>query len=178
MIALYRLLMLGFPVKHSLNPQGTLNGGNSIFRVVMKPKGACSHYAGVRFQEHVEQAFQRMIFLLVYILAAAAGYLATGHWLAFAAALIPAFLVRAVPAYQRQLEMRGQSVESYIRHHYYGENYDDAELKNGEQLTGPSYQRGFNGRSGVQISAELRRWRGWAEKMCKAFEVKIREWAQ
>jgi hypothetical protein len=175
MTFLYHIFMFGQIVSHNLG--GRANGHHNLFGVWLKPKASLPHYAAVRFQEHVEGAFNRMTFLLCYALFAGVGFYFLRHPLVFGAAVIPAFLIRLFPAYLRQMEMRGQSVETYIRAHYYGEHYDDAELANGHQLaTVESYQRAFKGKTPVQVAAELRRWRGWAKRMCLSFARDIRGW--
>lgn len=177
MIFLYRLFMRAQVVRHNLPSAGSRNGHNNFLGIQMKRKAACPHYASVRFQEHVECAFDRMTFLPPYLAFVALGLVLTGHPLVLVAAIIPTYLLRLWPGYVQHREMRGQSVESYIRAHLYGEDYDEVDLANGRHLAaGRSYRRGFKGESPVKIAADLRKWRGWAEKMCTAFERDIRGW--
>lgn len=176
---LYRLFMVALPVSHDLPAIGTRLGHNGIFGVKLKPPEACPYYAGVRFQEVVEAAFSRMLYFVIYPIFAIGGYLLTGSPFAFAVALLLTVMVRLIPARQRQLEYRGQSVESYIRATYYGETQDVADYNNAKQLAlGSSYRRGFRDMYVADVEAKLHQWRPWAKRMCESRWLKpqIERW--
>lgn len=158
MTPLYRIAMFLLPVS-----EGSKNT-NTIFHVVYKPGSATSR--AVLFQEKVEAAYKRLLVFPLAVGLAIGAFLLTGEWFVAVIAALLASFVTIIPPIRRGVEYRGQSVETAIRVLKLGESYDAAEAANARQLT--NYPQ-FKGWSAEKIAVELRKWRGWAQRMAKAF---------
>ena len=171
MTFLYRLLVFLTPTF-----DGKKSTNNVFFATVKRDS---PHYAAVRLQEQIESAFTKMVAGTLMLITGAGGvFLAgpTGAMAALAGLVAGVFLLQTGKGVE-QVELRGQSFETWIRHHIYGEDYDAAEMSNAQQITSGRYaDRGaFKGKTPVQVKAELRKWRPWAARMGKAFEPAIRK---
>lgn len=170
---LYRIAMYGLPTSSGKDSK------NNIWYATAKRDSP--HYAGVRFQERVEAAFKRLYLVPLLAVMLAVSWLI---WPAVEAPLMAFIAWIIIGGISTQLaplielnEMRGQSVETYIRWKYYGEDYDAAEFANAEQLTAEwsQYRKkgAFKGDTALAVKARLKEWRPWAERMCKHFDEEI-----
>lgn len=163
----YRILMMltpTFDAKSSRN--------NLIFATVRRDS---PYYAAVRFQEQIESAFTKMLALPPALAAAL-----LIHPLAALPVIVAVVLACQAGALTEQIELRGQSAETWVRATIYGEDYDSAELANARQLDVGSYadKGAFKGQSVDQIQARLRAWRPWAARMGRHFEKSLRRTAR
>lgn len=171
---LYRLAMLLLPTF-----DGERSRNNLFYAVADRDS---PHYAGVRFQERVEAAFGRLLAVPVLALVFGAlwylGFDPAYYLVAFMVwTLVAVVVTTQMPFFVEMFELRGQSVETYIRAHWGGEDIDEAELANAVQLTDPHKQYrkkgAFRNDTPMVVKAMLKERRAWARRLCESQARKI-----
>lgn len=180
---LYKLLILLTPTF------GGSSSKNNFFYAIWKKSSP--YPLAVKLQEQVESAFSKMLILPFLLLVPLLAYLTLGPIEAGAAAvfilIVGIITTTQVGKLVEWHELRGQSVETWVRAHKYTKNtlnlpenteitpkmvnlaYEMAEKSNATQLSGGSYRDkgAFKRKSAPEIQAMLRKWRPWAEQICK-----------